>query len=268
MRSPESAVSTSRLPVEVRRSGKRKRTVSADIRDGVIRVSIPGHFSTLQEREWVERMVARMTAKYLDAPTAGSAQDDLLERAEGLARTYLGGRGIPTSITWVTNQNSRWASATPAHRSIRLSHRLRGMPDWVQTVTVTFPSGRTADEVCATELATIVWMANLGTLRYLLVTPVLATELPALGCLPTDGSDLDAHVARFLGIAPFPLPFNGTGQPAISLPLHWTPGGLPVGIQFVGRLGQDASLLHLAARLEEARNWFGNRPTLREAAPL
>ncbi len=42
----------------------------------------------------------------------------------------------------------------------------RGMPDWVETVTVTFPSGRTADEVCATELATIVWMANLGTLRY------------------------------------------------------------------------------------------------------
>ncbi len=42
----------------------------------------------------------------------------------------------------------------------------RGMPDWVETVTITFPSGRTADEVCATELATIVWMANLGTLRY------------------------------------------------------------------------------------------------------
>ena len=40
------------------------------------------------------------------------------------------------------------------------------MPDWVETVTITFPSGRTADEVCATELATIVWMANLGTLRY------------------------------------------------------------------------------------------------------
>ena len=42
----------------------------------------------------------------------------------------------------------------------------RGMPEWVQTCTVTFPSGRTADEVCATELATVVWMANLGTLRY------------------------------------------------------------------------------------------------------
>jgi DNA ligase D len=42
----------------------------------------------------------------------------------------------------------------------------KGMPDWVETVTITFPSGRTADEVCATELATVVWMANLGTLRY------------------------------------------------------------------------------------------------------
>ena len=40
------------------------------------------------------------------------------------------------------------------------------MPDWVETCTVTFPSGRTADEVCATELATVAWMANLGTLRY------------------------------------------------------------------------------------------------------
>ncbi len=42
----------------------------------------------------------------------------------------------------------------------------RGMPEWVETCTVTFPSGRTADEVCATELASVVWMANLGTLRY------------------------------------------------------------------------------------------------------
>jgi Asp-tRNA(Asn)/Glu-tRNA(Gln) amidotransferase A subunit family amidase len=83
-----------------------------------------------------------------------------------------------------------------------------------------------------------------------LVTPVLATELPPLGCLPTHGSDLDA--------------LNGTGQPAISLPMHWTPAGLPVGVQFVGRLGHDASLLHLAARLEEARDWADRRPTMRE----
>lgn len=99
-----------------------------------------------------------------------------------------------------------------------------------------------------------------------LVTPVLAVDLPALGCLPTDGTDVDAHCERLLRTSPFPVPFNGTGQPAISLPMHWSASGLPVGVQLVGRLGQDATLLHLAARLEEAANWFDRRPTLRPAA--
>ncbi|MEC5197982.1 putative metal-dependent hydrolase [Arthrobacter sp. PL16] len=130
---PSRALAPTPLPVEVRRSARRKRTVSADIRDGVIRISIPGHFSASQERHWVERMVEKLSAKYLDAPPV---EDDapvqaLLQRAEELAGRYLGGRGIPGRISWVTNQNSRWASATPAHRSIRLSHRLQGMPEWV-----------------------------------------------------------------------------------------------------------------------------------------
>jgi hypothetical protein len=80
----------------------------------------------------VRRMVERMSEKY----PAPAIEDDvpvpaLLQRAEDLARRFLDGRGVPTRISWVTNQNSRWASATPARRSIRLSHRLRGMPDWV-----------------------------------------------------------------------------------------------------------------------------------------
>ncbi|MHA7281632.1 M48 metallopeptidase family protein [Arthrobacter sp. TMS2-4] len=122
-----------RLPVEVRRSARRKRTVSADIRDGVLRVSIPGHFSPSQERHWVERMVERMSAKYLAQPAVDDDQAaaELTRRAEALARRYLGGMGVPTTIGWVTNQNTRWASATPAHRSVRLSHRLQGMPEWV-----------------------------------------------------------------------------------------------------------------------------------------
>lgn len=53
----------------------------------------------------------------------------------------------------------------------------------------------------------------------------------------------------------FTLPFNVTGQPAISLPLHWTPQGLPVGVQLVANMGHDGLLLRLAAELEVAMPW-------------
>lgn len=79
----------------------------------------------------MERMVERMSAKYPAVPATDDGRSGLLERAGRLAEQYLGGRGVPSTIVWVSNQNSRWASATPAHRSIRLSHQLQGMPDWV-----------------------------------------------------------------------------------------------------------------------------------------
>lgn len=120
-------------PVVVRRSTRRKRTVSADLRDGSIIVSIPAHFSRSQEDEWVARMVRRMGEKYPPGlpPDSDAPAEELLDRARELSGRFLGGRGVPDTIGWVTNQNSRWASATPARKSIRLSVKLRGMPDWV-----------------------------------------------------------------------------------------------------------------------------------------
>lgn len=56
---------------------------------------------------------------------------DLVRRAERLSADYLGARARPTSVRWVANQHRRWGSATPADGSIRLSHRLQGMPEWV-----------------------------------------------------------------------------------------------------------------------------------------
>ena len=55
----------------------------------------------------------------------------LAARAGRLSEQYLGGRAVPDTVRWVTNQNTRWGSCTPAEASIRLSHRLQGMPDYV-----------------------------------------------------------------------------------------------------------------------------------------
>ena len=65
---------------------------------------------------------------------------------------------------------------------------------------------------------------------------------------------------RAASYVPFTPPFNVTGQPGISLPLHWNDEGLPIGVQFVGRFGDEETLLSLAGQLEEATPWAGRRP--------
>ena len=61
---------------------------------------------------------------------------------------------------------------------------------------------------------------------------------------------------------PFTPPFNVTGQPAISLPLHGNEVGLPIGVQFVGRFGDEETLFSLAGQLERAAPWAGRRPVV------
>jgi amidase len=55
---------------------------------------------------------------------------------------------------------------------------------------------------------------------------------------------------------------NATGQPAVSLPVHWTPGGLPVGAMLVGRPGDEATLISVSAQVEAASGWVSRRPAL------
>ena len=71
---------------------------------------------------------------------------------------------------------------------------------------------------------------------------------------------------RVFDYSPFAAPFNASGQPAASVPLHWTPAGLPFGIHLAARFGEDELLLGLCARIEEAAPWFGRRPPLRYQA--
>jgi Asp-tRNA(Asn)/Glu-tRNA(Gln) amidotransferase A subunit family amidase len=71
---------------------------------------------------------------------------------------------------------------------------------------------------------------------------------------------LDQLISQSLGWVPYTQLANLTGRPAISLPLHWTADGLPLGVQLVGALGTDGLLLQLAAQLEEAQPWAGRFP--------
>jgi hypothetical protein len=104
------------------------RTVTA-YRDGDrVVVLIPARFTRAQEREWVQRMVARLSAQ---ERRRRPGDDELMNRATDLSRRHLGGLARPASVSWVANQNSRWGSCTPADRTIRLSTRLQGMPGWV-----------------------------------------------------------------------------------------------------------------------------------------
>jgi len=114
--------------VEVRRSKRRRRTVSA-YRDGDrIIVLVPASLSQVEEDEWVRSMVARLEKQ---ERRLKPSDDDLLRRALGLSDRYFGGIAIPESVRWVDNQSARWGSCTPGDRTIRLSVRLQGMPSWV-----------------------------------------------------------------------------------------------------------------------------------------
>jgi predicted metal-dependent hydrolase len=114
--------------VEVRRSKRRRRTVSAYREGDRIVVLIPAAMSKRDEAQWVADMVARLERK---EQRTRPSDDQLLARATTLNDTYFGGLATPSSVRWVTNQQQRWGSCSPGDRSIRLSERLQGMPSWV-----------------------------------------------------------------------------------------------------------------------------------------
>ncbi|WP_392542846.1 M48 family metallopeptidase [Oryzobacter telluris] len=114
--------------VEVRRSRRRRRTVSAYREGGRTVVLIPASFSPDEEERWVARMLDRLTRGEGRRKPSDAA---LLTRAETLSRRYLGGHAKPTSVRWVSTMGRRWASCTPADGTIRVSDRLRDVPDYV-----------------------------------------------------------------------------------------------------------------------------------------
>ena len=96
----------------------------------------------------------------------------------------------------------------------------------------------------------------------LLVTPTLGDAPPKLGALDFDPNDPAGSQAPVGRLVPFTTHFNVSGQPAISLPLHWNADGLPIGVQLVAAYGREDLLLRVAAQLEAASPWAERRPPL------
>ncbi|WP_426751183.1 amidase [Myxococcus sp. Y35] len=101
-----------------------------------------------------------------------------------------------------------------------------------------------------------------------LLSPTVATPPFPLGLLdanaPRTAREWYDHV---FGHCPFTALFNVTGQPAMSVPLHWSEGGLPIGVQFAGRYADEGTLFRLASQLEQARPWAQRRPPVHVSRP-
>jgi predicted metal-dependent hydrolase len=114
--------------IEIRRSARRTRTVRAYREGDTTIVLMPAGLSKAVEDEHVRSLVERLDRR---VKRARPSDEQLVARAGELSRRWFDGRATPSSVRWVTNMDKRWGSCSSGDRSIRLSHRLKGMPEYV-----------------------------------------------------------------------------------------------------------------------------------------
>ena len=116
-------------PVEIIRSERRRKSVSAELKGGVLVVRAPAQMSDAELSPVIEKLKKRLDKKVNKPPQTNA---ELEKRARELNKEYFNGRLRWQSIRYVTNQNKRFGSCTPSLGTIRLSHRLAIMPKWVR----------------------------------------------------------------------------------------------------------------------------------------
>lgn len=145
--------------VRVIRSARRKKTVQGRwVSGNVLEVRVPAWMSRRQEQQAVADILAKAsrTARrenngHSGHSSAASNDADLRQRADKLNRKFLGDRAVIGSVRWVSNQNTRWGSCTVDTGDIRISDRLKQVPDYVldsvlmHELVHTFIPGHTAD---------------------------------------------------------------------------------------------------------------------------
>ena len=114
--------------IEVRRSARRRRTVSAFREGDRTVVMVPGRMGVAEANRWAKEMAERLEQREAKRRPSDA---QLLARASELSARYLQGNAIPVSVEWSQTQNKRWASGTPASRSMRIPPRVLGVPEGV-----------------------------------------------------------------------------------------------------------------------------------------
>ena len=159
---------------------------------------------------------------------AGNLLSVLEDRAAGLGRPF--GPEDVENVTFLMTETVRNRGASDYARSIRTIHA----------------AGRQVER----------FLQDYD----LILTPTMGAPPRRIGVLSLSNPDLEEFTTAVFASAGYTQLFNASGHPAMSVPLQWNGAGLPIGVQFAGRLGDEAGLFRLAAQLEAARPWFDRRP--------
>lgn len=126
-------------------------------------------------------------------------------------------------------------------------------------------AGRAANVIAYSRAIATMHQVGLAMARFqqkydVILSPTLAKPPVPLGVLSLSPASISQYTKDVTEFGPYTAIYNVTGQPSMSVPLHWSPDGLPIGVMFSGRFGEDGLLLRLASQLEKARPWSGKRP--------
>ncbi len=124
----------SAMQVDVVRSPRRRKTITAERRNGRVVVRVPAGLTRAEERTWVDRMLHRLAER--ERLERLNARTELVRTARRLNRRYFGDRLRWRSIRYVGNQLDRFGSCTPEDRTIRIAARVAEMPPWVRDYVV------------------------------------------------------------------------------------------------------------------------------------
>jgi amidase len=233
-------------------------------------------------REQIGTPPSRLRIAWTTTPASGAKIDPECEKAvhetvrllESLGHTLIEDRPRYDWDAFLENVNVIWGAFGVA--SIDFASAMTGRkpgPDNLEAVTLaSYEDGK---RYSAIDLLNAMTHCNLVSRQVgpffekvdVLVTPTIARQPAPLGELNQNREGMTAMewTRQVFSYVPFTPLFNVTGQPAISLPLHWSADGLPVGVQIAGRFGDEATLLRLAAQLEQARPWSAKLPPIHAA---